>query len=322
MDAQAYLIRQGWSGPGNPLNPNRRPGPHGGLGLTRPLLISRKENKTGVGQKSTKDPTNQWWLRGFEEALRGVGTDGGATPSETIESDSLIRNGSELYKFFVRGEALPGTLDAAKQSGSVASTVVVSTESEVSILTHKMKSKKGKKDKERRNDRKRKREDDDDDDRGVSMSQRKKDKKQKKRKSTESDDAENTEDTDERKATKKSKKSRKSKRNDDVEGDEQHSKQSPIDEQNVSELQRDKDRNKQDKKKDKGPDDKKEKKRRKKSRVLAIEEDYPTPASLSPKEDSIMSVVAVKEKTKKKEKKEKSLKAKKQKRSTNKDSVT
>ncbi|CAG7936604.1 unnamed protein product [Penicillium nalgiovense] len=123
MDAQAYLIKHGWSGPGNPLNPNKRPGAHSGLGLTRPLLVSRKANNHGVGKKTTKDPTNQWWLRGFEDALKGVGDD-------SFEANSARENNaltSELYRHFVRGEGLAGTLEGADkkkkdESGTSTST--------------------------------------------------------------------------------------------------------------------------------------------------------------------------------------------------------
>ena len=106
MDAQAYLMRHGWSGPGNPLNKNQRPGPHGGLGLTKPILVARKANNHGVGKKTTKDATNQWWLRGFEDALKGVGQE---TPAAPTGSGNALT--SELYRFFVRGEGLAGTLD-------------------------------------------------------------------------------------------------------------------------------------------------------------------------------------------------------------------
>lgn len=111
MDAQAYLIKHGWSGPGNPLNPNQRPGLHGGLGLTRPILVARKSNNHGVGKKTTKDASNQWWLRGFEDALKGVGDD-------SFEANSARQNNaltSELYRHFVRGSGLAGTLDPKKE---------------------------------------------------------------------------------------------------------------------------------------------------------------------------------------------------------------
>ncbi|KAJ5767355.1 uncharacterized protein N7511_004971 [Penicillium nucicola] len=107
MDAQAYLMRHGWSGPGNPLQPNTRPGPHGGLGLTRPILVARKANNHGVGKKTTKDPTNQWWLRGFEDALKSVGDES----HEGVSARAGNALTSELYRNFVRGTALAGTLN-------------------------------------------------------------------------------------------------------------------------------------------------------------------------------------------------------------------
>ena len=110
MDAQAYLNRHGWSGPGNTLNPDRPQG--GGLGLTRPILVARRSGNQGVGKKTTKDPTNQWWLRGFEDALKGVGQEsvGGAG---TVPKPNALT--SELYRFFVRGEVVPGTIDEKKK---------------------------------------------------------------------------------------------------------------------------------------------------------------------------------------------------------------
>ncbi|WEW54802.1 hypothetical protein PRK78_000227 [Emydomyces testavorans] len=113
MDTKAYLMGQGWSGPGNPLNPSHRPGvPHAGLGLTKPILVARKRNTHGIGKKTTHDHTNQWWLRGFEEALKGVGNDGSATPttSASEENNGSVGIRSELYRFFVRGEGLKGTI--------------------------------------------------------------------------------------------------------------------------------------------------------------------------------------------------------------------
>ncbi|KAI1924205.1 hypothetical protein LOZ65_003100 [Ophidiomyces ophidiicola] len=111
MDAKAYLISQGWSGPGNPLNPLRRPGGYAGLGLTKPILVARKKNTHGIGNKTTHDHTNQWWLRGFEEALKSVGNNGNSTLLENApdEKQNGIRSG--LYRFFVRGEKLEGTIE-------------------------------------------------------------------------------------------------------------------------------------------------------------------------------------------------------------------
>ena len=124
MDAQAYLIKHGWSGPGNPLNPNQRPGLHGGLGLTRPILVARKANNHGVGKKTTKDATNQWWLRGFEDALKGVGQESHEANSAR-EGNALT---SELYRHFVRGSGLAGTLDPKKEKVGVEEVTVSAEE--------------------------------------------------------------------------------------------------------------------------------------------------------------------------------------------------
>ncbi|KAF3491268.1 uncharacterized protein GIQ15_00785 [Arthroderma uncinatum] len=143
MDPQAYLMSQGWSGPGNPLNPSRRPGPHGGLGLTKPILVARKKNTHGVGKKTTHDHTNQWWLRGFEAALRGIGTDGNATP--TSEESTAATPMSELYKFFVRGPGLEGTIkpreSSENQQSSISGCMTPTSSAENSVSNQKKKRK-------------------------------------------------------------------------------------------------------------------------------------------------------------------------------------
>ncbi|KAL2820710.1 hypothetical protein BJX63DRAFT_380037 [Aspergillus granulosus] len=119
IDAYAYLIRHGWSGTGNPLNPDRAGGTRGGLGLTKPLLVARRSGNQGIGKKTTKDPTNQWWLRGFEDALKGVGTDAAASNGSTAGKANALT--SELYRFFVRGEVVPGTLGDKNKDKEVGS---------------------------------------------------------------------------------------------------------------------------------------------------------------------------------------------------------
>src|SRR5436189_2445429 len=111
MDTQAYLIRQGWPGPGNPLDPTRRPGSRGGLGLTKPILVARKLNTLGIGKKTIQDNTNQWWLRSFETALRAVGDNGSATPTSK-ESRSPSQGKSEQHRFVVQADGLARTVDS------------------------------------------------------------------------------------------------------------------------------------------------------------------------------------------------------------------
>jgi nucleolar protein TMA23 len=126
MNAEAYLLRYGWSGPGNPLNPDRARakkvgGPRGGLGLTRPILISRKVNFHGVGKKKMDDPSEPWWLQKLEDALRRIkpGAKKDDNPNDQkdgssraeSEGNSLPNGRGELYKCFVRGKGLRGTID-------------------------------------------------------------------------------------------------------------------------------------------------------------------------------------------------------------------
>ncbi|CEN62870.1 hypothetical protein ASPCAL09499 [Aspergillus calidoustus] len=119
IDPYAYLIRHGWSGTGNPLNPDRAGGSRGGLGLTKPILVARRSGNQGVGKKTTKDPTNQWWLRGFEDALKGVGTDAAANAASGSTAGKANALTSELYRFFVRGEVIRGTLGDDVNKGDV-----------------------------------------------------------------------------------------------------------------------------------------------------------------------------------------------------------
>ncbi|KAL1953336.1 hypothetical protein VTO42DRAFT_2990 [Malbranchea cinnamomea] len=140
MDAKAYLMGQGWSGPGNPLNPSRRPGgPHGGLGLSKPILVSKKRNTFGLGKKATHDHTNQWWLRGFEEALKGIGTEESATPTESegTASNDSTKPRSELYKYFVKGEGLPGTIDCDVERKDAAGVDIVAAGCEITAPKEK-----------------------------------------------------------------------------------------------------------------------------------------------------------------------------------------
>lgn len=123
MNAHAYLLRYGWSGPGNPLNSKRTSTHGGGLGLTKPILISRKPNTLGVGTKTTHDHTNQWWLRGFEAALKGVGDNGSTTEdpaatSNTTNDRDRRDTKHELYRYFVSGGILAGTLEVKEATGA------------------------------------------------------------------------------------------------------------------------------------------------------------------------------------------------------------
>lgn len=118
MDASAYLCRQGWLGLGYSLHPN-------GHGISRPILVSKKSNKFGVGLKQNDAQADQWWARVFDNKLESlqVATDestvrfvpqksDGEAPTSTSGPQIGARWGTArgLYEIFTKGEGLAGTL--------------------------------------------------------------------------------------------------------------------------------------------------------------------------------------------------------------------
>jgi len=84
--------------------------------------------------------------------LRGVAQDGGARTES--ESNSSTKEGSELYRFFVRGEELAGTINQKGAVDDAAITVMKTTEVPKTISTNTFKPKeKGEKDKKKKRKR-------------------------------------------------------------------------------------------------------------------------------------------------------------------------
>lgn len=106
MDTAAYLTRQGWRGSGHSLHPS-------GHGIAKPLLISKKNDVLGVGNRKNDALAGQWWLKAFDNSLKqvNIGTaDGAPKPVEKVTPTfqrSLYNNA--LYSNFVKGEGLSGT---------------------------------------------------------------------------------------------------------------------------------------------------------------------------------------------------------------------
>ena len=143
MDAQAHLMSMGWAGPGHALDhhkselQSKASKNHRGLGydpksvrtngssngLVKPLLISRRTDRLGIG-KNVHEPAagNEWWLAGFERALGNIGKSGSdvsgtstpdsgsgvAKPSAYLQHDKY---GGSLYGYFVKGSSIEGTID-------------------------------------------------------------------------------------------------------------------------------------------------------------------------------------------------------------------
>lgn len=106
MDTAAYLTRQGWRGSGYSLHPS-------GHGIAKPLLISKKNDVLGVGNRKNDALASQWWLEAFDSTLKQVNVgaaDGVSKPVERVTSTfqrSFYSNA--LYTNFVKGEGLSGT---------------------------------------------------------------------------------------------------------------------------------------------------------------------------------------------------------------------
>lgn len=127
MDAHAYLVSLGWAGTGHSLDsqPYKQKGHRGlaydpakvgnnGNGLVKPLLVSQRRGRLGVGKKAHEPQAgNQWWLKGFETALGNIGkseserSSGTATP---VANDYAAGKHSGLYSFFVKGQQMQGTI--------------------------------------------------------------------------------------------------------------------------------------------------------------------------------------------------------------------
>ncbi|KAI5467278.1 hypothetical protein BGZ63DRAFT_21929 [Mariannaea sp. PMI_226] len=126
MNAHALLSAQGWRGTGHSLHKT-----DDSIGLAKPLLLSRKDNTQGLGQKQ-HFTSDQWWMNAFDEQLKGLDTSKKGMVIQTVTSgklNSLDKNAGKysVYSSFVRGGFLEGTLDKLKIRD--ASTSPDSTES-------------------------------------------------------------------------------------------------------------------------------------------------------------------------------------------------
>lgn len=112
MDTAAYLTRQGWRGSGHSLDPS-------GHGIAKPLLVSKKNDVLGLGNRKNDALASQWWLKAFDTALKQVNypvVDGSSRPVE--KAASIFQRpfyNNALYSNFVKGEGLSGTYTPAAE---------------------------------------------------------------------------------------------------------------------------------------------------------------------------------------------------------------
>ena len=122
MDARALLTSQGWRGTGHSLHKT-----DDAIGLSKPLLLSRKDDTRGLGTKQ-HFTSDQWWMNAFDEQLKGLDTTKDGKVRQTVTTGKLnaIEKGSlgrwYLYTSFVKGGVLEGTVHNEEDKDSSSST--------------------------------------------------------------------------------------------------------------------------------------------------------------------------------------------------------
>ncbi|ANB15189.1 Tma23p [Sugiyamaella lignohabitans] len=114
MDSASYLQSFGWSH-GQPLQKG---------GLRKPILVKHKKDTKGLGH--TAGDQEAWWERMFDGQLKGLDVstsgsskDGGVTFKQNeIKVSAVSQNVSPLYRMFVRGGVLEGSIPPEGLSSS------------------------------------------------------------------------------------------------------------------------------------------------------------------------------------------------------------
>ncbi len=144
MNSHGYLTSYGWI-PGEALK-------HGGL--KKPILVTHKKDKKGLGHEVINNDV--WWERVFDGQLKGLdisiddeedaknkGTESGITfKQSTVVPSAIKKNESPLYRRFVKGEGLQGTLSNIEESKKINNDVVIIKTVDVNTRKeHKLKKK-------------------------------------------------------------------------------------------------------------------------------------------------------------------------------------
>ncbi|KAK9493313.1 hypothetical protein V1508DRAFT_108401 [Lipomyces doorenjongii] len=109
MNSTAYLTSYGWT-PGSGFKKDS---------IAKPILVHHKKDTKGLGNKALDHET--WWERVFDGRLQNLDVYTSSKDcSEEEDQDVNVRGArdSPLYKMFVKGEGLRGSIGSIATSGS------------------------------------------------------------------------------------------------------------------------------------------------------------------------------------------------------------
>lgn len=144
MDARLYLKSYGWQD-GHALKNG---------GIKKPILVKHKKDKKGLG--SDGNDADVWWERLFDGQLKTLDVNnsskGVSFETNAMETENHLRRSmSPLYKMFVKGEGLAGTVgktdNAHLKSSKIDSekaieqTEIIMKKAKKEAKAHKVKSK-------------------------------------------------------------------------------------------------------------------------------------------------------------------------------------
>ncbi|KAK9372007.1 uncharacterized protein V1513DRAFT_453722 [Lipomyces chichibuensis] len=109
MNSTAYLTSYGWT-PGSGFKKDS---------IAKPILVHHKKDTKGLGNKAHDHET--WWERVFDGRLQSLDVYNSSKDCSEEEDQGVNVRGardSPLYKMFVKGEGLRGSIGGIATSGS------------------------------------------------------------------------------------------------------------------------------------------------------------------------------------------------------------
>ncbi|KAM9914885.1 hypothetical protein OXX69_000200 [Metschnikowia pulcherrima] len=171
MDASSYLQSFGWQ-EGQALQKG---------GLKKPILVKHKKDNKGLG--SEVNDADMWWERLFDGQLKSLEVTSGSNgvsvkQNEKEVADHMRKANSPLYRMFVRGEGLAGTV--GKTENALVKSITIEATEVFDNVTRSVDSlKSGKKEKSKKTRKDEKTKDDKKDKKDKKTKEVKKDKKSK-----------------------------------------------------------------------------------------------------------------------------------------------